>query len=59
MKAKDLRQLGNAERDQKLVDLKKEMMKLKVATKTGPGNTARIRQIKKDIARILTLRKNE
>ena len=55
MKAKELRKMGQEERERKLEELKLELIKSKVnASKTG---SSKKREIKKIIARILTLNK--
>lgn len=55
MKAKELRKMGKEERERKLGELKLELIKSKVnASKTG---SSKKREIKKIIARILTLNK--
>lgn len=55
MKLKDLKDLNEKERDKKLKELEFELVKSKVnAAKTGGAKT---KEIKKIIARILTLKK--
>lgn len=43
--------------NEKLIDLKKEMLKIngQIATKTTPENPGRVREVKKTIARLYTL----
>jgi large subunit ribosomal protein L29 len=57
MKAKELRQLNKEELFQKLKDLKQELFNLRfqLATSGRLSNIRRIREVKKDIARILTI----
>ena len=57
MKAKDIRALGKEELSKKIAEMKKELIKLnaQVATGTPPKNPGQIKQIKKTIARILTV----
>ena len=57
MKAKELRQLNKEELFQKLKDLKQELFNLRfqLATSGRLSNIRRIRELKKDIARILTI----
>ncbi len=57
----ELKNLTLKELRSKLDDLKKELMKLQsqVATRTVPEKPGRIRQIKRTIARILTIMKNK
>ncbi|MBD3249680.1 50S ribosomal protein L29 [Candidatus Woesearchaeota archaeon] len=54
MKAKDLRSTSKEELQEKLLELKKELMKLnaQVATGTTPKSPGQIKQTKKNIARI-------
>ena len=55
LKAKDIQRMSKEERERKIKELKFELVKSKVsASKTG---SSKIREIKKIIARILTLNK--
>ena len=55
MKAAEIRELSSAELDQKLSDLKSELFNLRFQMATSQlDNTARVKLVKKDIARILT-----
>ncbi|MCG8503439.1 MAG: 50S ribosomal protein L29 [Sphingomonadales bacterium] len=57
MKAQDLRLKTGDELDQMLVDLKKEQFNLRFQKASGQlENTARVRQVRRDIARIRTLK---
>ena len=61
MKAKDLAKLNKEELNSKLIELKKELIKLNAEIKTGsqlksPGQA---RSIKKNIARIKTILRNK
>ena len=58
MKAKKVREMGKKERNEALSELRKELMKLKSQVRTGltPDNPSRIKQVRKDIARILTVK---
>ena len=57
MKAQDLRLKTGDELDQMLVDLKKEQFNLRFQKASGQlENTARVRQVRRDIARIKTLK---
>jgi len=60
MKAKEIRKTDTKELDKKLIELKKDLIKFnaQVATGTGVKSPGQIRQIKRTIARILTI-KNE
>ena len=56
VKAADLRAKTADELKDQLVDLKKEQFNLRFQTATGQiENTARVRQIRRDIARIKTI----
>ena len=56
-KSKDLKNLNKSDRDKKMKELKIELMKAKSsAQKTG---SSRIREIKRTIARILTIESGE
>lgn len=57
MKASELRALSIEELDQKEKDLRKELFNLRFQKATGEiQNPMRIRQVKRDIARILTIK---
>ncbi len=53
--------MTDKELEETYVDMKKELMKLRsqVATKTVPEKPARIKEIRRNIARILTLKKEK
>lgn len=56
MKPSEIRQMSMEERLKKLEELRLELLKLKMQAKMGLlKDTARIRNIKRDIARILTI----
>ena len=56
MKAKELRELSDRELRAKLEELKAEQFNLRFQRAVGQlGNPMRIRQVRKDIARILTV----
>ncbi len=56
MKAADLRAKSNDELRKELVSLKKEQLNLRFQASSGQlENTARVREIRKDIARINTV----
>ncbi|MBB5754238.1 50S ribosomal protein L29 [Prosthecomicrobium pneumaticum] len=56
MKAKDVRVMTADQLDDQLVALKKEQFNLRFQRATGQlENTARVRQIRRDIARIKTI----
>ena len=55
MKAKDIQKMSKGEREKKIKELKLELIKSKIsASKAG---SSKIREIKKIIARLLTLNK--
>ncbi len=56
MKAEDLRQKTDDELNDQLLDLKKEQFNLRFQAASGQlENTARVREVRRDIARIKTL----
>lgn len=58
MKPKEIRELNKEELLQKLKDLKQELFNLRFQLSTGKtNNPRRIREVKGDIARILTIMK--
>lgn len=59
MKIKELRKTAPEELDKKLGELRKDLVKLnaQVATGTGVKSPGQIRQIKRTIARILTIKR--
>ena len=61
MKTKELRDMTNGELDQRLTELKGELFNLRFQLATGQlENPLRIRNVRKDIARIKTIiRENE
>ena len=62
MKAvKELQSLSIGELDSRLVELKKELLKLNVEVATGanPKSPGKMKQTKKNIARILMLKSNK
>ena len=58
MKAKKIRGMSKIERNEALAELRKELMRLKSQVKTGltPDNPSRIKHVRKDIARILSVK---
>lgn len=55
MKATDVRQKTDDELDEMLLDLRKEAFNLRFQTASGQlENTARVRQVRRDIARVKT-----
>jgi large subunit ribosomal protein L29 len=61
MKKIELKQLNNEQLKEKLVDLRKDLIRLNTqrATKTVPENPSNIRNLKRNIARIFTLLKQK
>lgn len=57
MKIKDLRSMSKEDLNSKLVELRKELIKhnAQIATGTMPKSPGQIREIKKTIAKILTI----
>ena len=56
MKIKDIRELGNDELNAKVRDLKEEVFNLKFQHGIRPlENTAKLRELRKDIARVKTV----
>ena len=57
IKTKELQHMGKEERDKKLEELKMELIKARInASKTG---NSKVREIKRLIARLLTLDRNK
>ncbi len=60
MKPDDIRKMDPEERLRKLAELRLELIKLRMQARVGTlSNTARIRNIRRDIARILTIVREE
>ncbi len=59
--AKDIRKLTSAERQKKLSDLYNEMSSIRIESATGGGteNPYKIRIVRRAIARILTIQREE
>lgn len=58
MKAKEIRQMSDAEMDKKMKELKSELFNLRFQLATGQlDNPMRIKGVRKDIARIMTITK--
>jgi large subunit ribosomal protein L29 len=57
LRVKDIRAMNSEERRKKLGELKTELMRLKTMVKAGGSleNPARIKELRKAIARILTI----
>lgn len=59
LKNKEIRALGESQREDKLRELRKELIKVRsqIALGSTPENPGRIREIRRTIARILTIKK--
>lgn len=56
MKAEDIRQKSDDELKEQLLDLKKEAFNLRFQATSGQlENTARVKQVRRDIARVKTI----
>ena len=56
MKTKEIREMTAPERESLLNDLKKEKFNLAIQARTGQlEKTARVRQVRRDIAKVLTV----
>ncbi len=55
MKYKEIKQMSSAELDSQISELLREKLNLKIQSRTGQlEKTARVRQVRRDIARIKT-----
>jgi len=61
LRMKEIRSMSPEEREQKLVELKAELARVLTMVKAGGSleNTMRIRELKRTIARILTVQNEE
>jgi large subunit ribosomal protein L29 len=61
VKAKEVRAMTDDKLQKQLADLKNELLKERAITSTGgaPENPGRIRELRRTIARILTIQKEE
>ena len=60
MKARDIIELGDQELEQKLKESREELFNLRFQHATGQlENTSRLRQVRRDIARILTVQSSQ
>ncbi|MDH5762295.1 MAG: 50S ribosomal protein L29 [Nitrospinota bacterium] len=60
MKIQEIKELSEKERDEKLNDLREEYFNLKFQLATGKiENPGRLKYMRRDIARILTLKNNQ
>lgn len=58
IKNKELRKLNNQELQNKLIELKKDLIKVnaQIAAGTVPENSGNVKNLKKTVARILTIK---
>ena len=58
MKAKELKAINELELENKMIELKKELMKInsQIAIGTVPKSPSKVREMKRTIAKILTIR---
>jgi len=61
IRKKDIRTMGSEDRKKKLTELQTELVRLKTMSKAGGAveNPARIRELRKTIARVLTIEHEE
>jgi len=61
LRVKDIRAMSSAERRRKLLELRNELMKMVATVKSGGAveNPGRIRELRRAIARILTVEREE
>ena len=61
MRAKDLRLMNEFDLENKVMELKKELIKInsQIAIGTVPKNPGKVKEIKRTIAKILTIKKEK
>ena len=61
MKAKELRVMGELDLENKVLELKKELMKINSQTAIGtiPKSPGKVKEIKRTIAKIITIKSQE
>lgn len=61
LRTKDIRAMSSEDRRKKLMELRTELLRLKTMVKAGGAieNPARVRELRKAIARILTIENEE
>jgi large subunit ribosomal protein L29 len=61
LRAKDIRNMKDADLEKQLKDLRNDLLKQRAITATGgaPESPGRIRELRRTIARILTIRKEK
>ncbi|MFQ5836676.1 MAG: 50S ribosomal protein L29 [Candidatus Bathyarchaeia archaeon] len=61
IRLKDIREMSSEDREKKVMELRTELLRLKTMVKAGGAvdNPARVRELRKAIARILTVENEE
>ncbi len=61
IRLKDIREMSSEDREKKVVELRTELLRLKTMIKAGGAidNPARVRELRKAIARLLTVENEE
>lgn len=61
IRLKDIREMSFEDREKKVIELRTELLRLKTMVKAGGAvdNPARVRELRKAIARILTIENEE
>lgn len=61
MKTKELKLINELDLGNKIIELKKELMKIssQIATGTVPKNSGRVKEIRRTIAKILTVKQEK
>ncbi len=61
IRLKDIREMSSEEREKRVMELRTELLRLKTMVKAGGAidNPARVRELRKAIARILTVENEE
>ncbi len=61
MRAKELREMGGRELDEKMLELKKELLKMRgqIAVGTVPKNPGQVKNLKRGIAQIMFIKQEK
>jgi len=61
LRTKDIRAMSSEDREKKVMELRTELLRLKTLVKAGGSieNPARVRELRKAIARVLTIENEE
>ncbi len=61
LRVSEIRKMSNEEREKRLIELRAELMRMRTMAEAGgaPDNPSRIREIRRTIARILTVMNEE